>query len=143
MTEHIMSMPPMRQNPCGCQSKVGPWDGTLPFFMNPGTLYFPFMYSEATRLRVEGHNLYPGEGNSAQRHQWASEQLSRQYGVQNARLYGQANEVQGLIWHELFDIPGRLSGQRPWAFQADDLANNEIGFDRTRQACSRGLQLFY
>jgi RHS repeat-associated protein len=141
--QSVASMSPTRTpNNCACQSSVGPWDGSLPFFMNPGSAYLPFMYPDARSLRVEGHNLYPGPTNSAKRHQWASEQLARRYGVQNARLYGQLNEVQGLLWQDLPDLPARSLGIRPWAFQADDLLDNEIGFDKARQACHQGLGFF-
>jgi RHS repeat-associated protein len=102
-------------------------------------------YSAAHSLRVQGHNRFPGEVNSAQRHQWASEEMALEYGESTARFYGVMNEVQGFVRQDLGifpdglrsgihwnRLPRAIRGERAWAFQISDLWNNEIGFARAR-----------
>ena len=97
----------------------------------PGVpLLSPKMYSDAADLRRQGHQQFPSEANSAARHQWASKQLAMEYGNFNARVFGVANEVQGFLWHDIWRLPSRFRGDTPWAFQLDDLINNERGFNR-------------
>ena len=46
------------------------------------------------------------------------------------RAAGIVNEVQGLILHDIPNLPSRLSGETPWAFQIDDIRANEVGIQR-------------
>jgi hypothetical protein len=84
-------------------------------------------YSRAKDIRSQGHALYPGLVNSAPRHQWASEQAAKEFGSMNARLLGLGNEIQGFIMHDIPGLRSRLNGTSPWAFQFNDLKDNEIG----------------
>lgn len=100
--------------------------------MKDEVLGLPSVYARAAELRVEGHTKYPGEANSEVRHQWAAEELARSEGEWTARAFGAMNEVQGFLWHDIWDLPGRLSGVHPWAFQLSDLVNNEVGIERAK-----------
>jgi hypothetical protein len=91
------------------------------------------MYQDARRIRSEGHQKFPGEKNSSARHRSASEQLASKYGTTNARIFGILNEIQGFLVHDLRDLPGRINGDRPWAFQIEDLMDNEKGFDDAKK----------
>lgn len=44
------------------------------------------------------------------------------------RVAGVGNEIQGLVLFDLPNLGGRLTGDEPWAFQLDDLFDNEDGF---------------
>ncbi len=87
-------------------------------------------YPTVRDIRQEGHRRFPGEANSDRRHQWASEQVALMYGEGLARMYGGLNEVQGLAWHDVWNLRSRMRGETPWAFQFSDLKNNEKGIDR-------------
>jgi RHS repeat-associated protein len=86
------------------------------------------MYEDIGRRRVNGHNRFPGEGNSFMRHCTVSCEIGMHWSVGEARAFGVGNEFQGFIWHDLFRLPSRISGETPWAFQLDDFAANEKGF---------------
>ena len=88
------------------------------------------MYHDATAIRLQGHQTFPGEANSSARHQWAAQELAGRYDTMNARMYGALNEIQGFLWHDLWKLPSRIEGDSPWAFQLQDLMDNEIGFGR-------------
>ncbi|GAA4794312.1 RHS repeat-associated core domain-containing protein [Lysobacter hankyongensis] len=95
------------------------------------------IYNGMRTWRVWGHRTFPGERNSFERHCTVSCILSKKYGVGITRLSGIVNEYQGFYVHDLWDLSGRYSRQRPWAFQPDDLAANEKGFDCSKkQNCS-------
>jgi RHS repeat-associated protein len=95
------------------------------------------IYNGMRTWRVWGHRTFPGERNSFERHCTVSCILSKKYGVGTTRLSGIVNEYQGFYVHDLWDLSGRYSRQRPWAFQPDDLAANEKGFDCSKkQNCS-------
>jgi RHS repeat-associated protein len=84
---------------------------------------------DADRRRRYGHNRFPGEVNSFMRHCTISCETDMAWRLRaDARLFGIGNEIQGFIWHDLFRLPSRLSGETPWAFQLDDLSANESGF---------------
>jgi hypothetical protein len=54
--------------------------------------------------------------------------LASYYGTSAARFAGVGNEIQGLVLHDMPDLFGRITGKRPWAFQLEDLRDNERGF---------------
>jgi RHS repeat-associated protein len=85
-------------------------------------------YPRAHEVRIEGHNLFPDPvKDSSPRHRWGARTLTREVGPTTTRNLGVLNEIQGFIWHDLPHLRSRLSGQTPWAFQFDDLIDNEIG----------------
>lgn len=90
------------------------------------------MYRDAMAIRIQGHQMFPGEANSSARHQWAAQDLAERYDIMNARMYGMLNEIEGFLWQDLRHLPSRLEGNSAWAFQLQDLRDNEIGFDRAR-----------
>lgn len=98
-------------------------------------IFSPEMYSDAAYLRQKGHEIFPREVNSAYRHAWASEGLATKWGIGNARVFGGLNEVQGFLWYDLWSLPSRMRGDTPWAFQWEDLMNNEVGFENAE--CQR------
>lgn len=99
------------------------------------------LFRRANATRQAGHARFPGEKNSSARHQWAAEKMTKEQGSGVARTLGVVNELQGLERHDLGispvefrgpqnTLPDRLSGARPWAFQLQDLRDNEIGISR-------------
>jgi hypothetical protein len=82
-------------------------------------------------LRTWGHEFYPRQNNfdpySDKRHATVSNFLTKEYGPTFTRIAGVVNEVQGLVMHDIPDLPGRIRGERPWAFQLNDLRANEVG----------------
>lgn len=87
-------------------------------------------YNRARELRSWGHEVYPREENSDKRHETVSYQLTKEYGPGWTRFAGITNELQGLFFHDLPDLPGRLRGERPWAFSMKDMNANEVGIQR-------------
>ena len=87
------------------------------------------IYENFKKIRVEGHQQFPGEINSYQRHSVTSYKLTREYGSALVRAAGVVNEIQGLILHDIPNLPARISGDSNWAFQWDDLMANEDGMD--------------
>lgn len=92
----------------------------------PGT---PGPYDIARKWRTWGHQTFPGEKNSAMRHCTVSCILSSKISTGAARASGVVNEAQGLALHDIPNLRSRLQGKSPWACQADDVKNNERGFD--------------
>ena len=111
------------------------WERLFPSDCPGVGLLSPRMYSDASYLRQKGHEIFPREVNSAARHSWASEALATKWGGGNARIFGILNEIQGFVWHDALNLPSRMRGDTPWAFQWDDLMNNETGFDNAK--CQR------
>lgn len=89
------------------------------------------LYENATRRRRWGHDTYPGEENSSQRHCVVSCIIAIEHTVLSGRGMGAINEVQGFLWHDVWQLRSRVMGRSPWAFSVQDLRNNERGF-----ACS-------
>jgi RHS repeat-associated protein len=86
--------------------------------------------------RSWGHDNFPGERNSAMRHCTVSCITGRKIGAPTARLAGVGNEFQGFVRWDIRMLPSRFRGDTPWAFQWDDLSNNERGFDQSgRLSC--------
>jgi RHS repeat-associated protein len=107
---------------------VNLWDTTGEFPSLPiKLLNIANAYERAREIRTEGHQRFPGPENSSQRHQVASEQLTREFGRITARDLGMLNEIQGGLMHDLPNLRSRLSGDTRWAFQLQDLIDNEIG----------------
>jgi RHS repeat-associated protein len=96
-------------------------------------------YEDADRIRRWGHQRFPGDANSAQRHCTASCLLAKRHGTNMSRAIGVGNEVQGLVLHDIPNLPSRLNGSRPWAFSPSDLVENERGFAFANQ-CPRGTE---
>ncbi|MGZ8711105.1 MAG: RHS repeat domain-containing protein, partial [Thermoanaerobaculia bacterium] len=67
-------------------------------------------------------------GQSEMRHCVFSCRTARDYGSWLTRNAGFVNEAQGFFMHDLRMLGSRLRGDTPWAFQPDDLINNERGF---------------
>lgn len=84
-------------------------------------------YPRARQVRNEANQLFPGIPNSRRRHQWTARTLTREVGPTTTRNLGILNEAWGFVWFDLRNLPARLSGQRAWAFQLQDLVDNEIG----------------
>lgn len=79
-------------------------------------------------IRRDGHRDFPSEALSDYRHAFASYTTANEFGVYRARFFGAANEMQGLVMHDVTNLKSRLSGQSAWAFQFQDLSSNEVGF---------------
>jgi hypothetical protein len=90
-------------------------------------------YERASKLRIWGHQNYPGEVYSDLRHSTVSYILAKEYGSGWTRAAGVANEVQGFIVHDIPNLPDRLKGISPWAFQWKDIRANELGIQRAIQ----------
>lgn len=111
------------------------------------------LYNYFERWRQYGHDYFPGEANSAQRHCTVSCITGARVGTPIARTFGIGNELIGFARWDVPQLPSRLQGRTPWAFQWSDLRNNERGFrlarcipkplpvrevvDRCRQGCAR------
>jgi RHS repeat-associated protein len=70
--------------------------------------------------------------DSAMRHCVVSCMVASRYGSWKARIAGTGNELQGLAFHDLHDLPGlwdRVRGRTPWAFQWQDFIDNERGIE--------------
>jgi RHS repeat-associated protein len=85
-------------------------------------------YRDYRAWRAWGHQQFPGEKNSVERHCTVSCILSKKHGIVLTRITGIINEYQGFYIHDFWDLSRRFRGQRPWAFQVDDLSSNEKGF---------------
>lgn len=118
--------PVNRADPSGLDSAMVPLD------------FGPFydMYDDAARIRQLGHQLYPGEVNSAQRHQYGARQLASLHGEHLARAIGILNEIQGFLWHDIWNLRSRVQGRSPWAFQLDDMLQNEEGIAQALEWCA-------
>ncbi|MEW6118373.1 MAG: hypothetical protein AB1553_15975, partial [Nitrospirota bacterium] len=115
---------------------ANPVNRTDPSGLAPGDWWHPILhpvefYNRARELRVWGHQNFPGEANSDARH--SSYMLAKEYGPVWARLAGDANEVQGFIMHDIPNLPDRIKGNSPWAFQLKDAQANEMGIQRAIQ----------
>jgi RHS repeat-associated protein len=94
-------------------------------------------YEDLKQQRVANHAKYPGEANSSMRHCVQSCEAARKHGTSVARIAGVGNEVQGLIGHDIPNLFTRRPwGDRPWAFQLQDLKDNERGFDAAKRSGS-------
>jgi RHS repeat-associated protein len=102
-------------------------DAALDFTLKPLEIYRDFHDA-----RVQGHHRFPGEVNSATRHETVSYEMTLKHGRFLTWTFGFINEVQGFLWHDLPDLQGRLSGHSPWAFQLRDLDDNFRGIMRAR-----------
>jgi len=96
-------------------------------------LHFGEHYDRAKALRSWGHNQFNGEVNSDVRHSTVSYKLAHEYGPDWSRIAGIGNELQGLVLHDVPDLPGRIMGERPWAFSLQDLRANEVGIQRAEK----------
>ncbi|KRA17400.1 hypothetical protein ASD69_11950 [Lysobacter sp. Root604] len=85
-------------------------------------------YALLEQWRLWGHSNFPGERNSAMRHCTVSCIVGDRMGTGKARAAGVGNEVIGFIRWDIRMLGSRLRGDTPWAFQWDDLQNNERGF---------------
>jgi len=107
----------------------------------PGWWDFWRTYWDMHWRRQEGHRRFPGEPNSFMRHCVTACEAARDYGNPTIpRIFGMGNEAQGFLWHDLWNLWSRMTGQTPWAFQFDDLVANEVGFacaDRECESCVR------
>jgi RHS repeat-associated protein len=72
---------------------------------------------------------------SEMRHCVFSCRMALDYGESLTRGAGFVNEAQGFVMHDLRLLRSRLSGQTAWAFQPEDLVNNERGF-----VCARRIR---
>jgi RHS repeat-associated protein len=86
-------------------------------------------YGALEQWRLWGHQNFPGEQNSAMRHCTVSCILGDRVGTGTARAAGFGNEGIGFARWDIPRLGSRLRGDTPWAFQFDDLQNNERGFD--------------
>jgi len=89
--------------------------------MNPMDIYRDFR-----DRRAQAQNEFRGQ--SEMRHCVFSCRMAREYGSWLTRNAGFVNEAQGFFMHDLRMLGSRLRGDTPWAFQPDDLINNERGF---------------
>jgi len=86
-------------------------------------------YAILDRWRLWGHQNFPGETSSAMRHCTVSCVTAGRLGTGTARIAGVGNEITGFVRWDIGMLPSRLRGDTQWAFQLDDLSNNERGFD--------------
>jgi len=91
-------------------------------------------YHYAREERSWGQREFPGPENSPLRHCVVSCMVASVYGRGIGLAAGIVNEIQGLLVHDLPDLPARLRGVRPWAFQIEDFGANEVGFDCSNAA---------
>ncbi len=103
-----------------------------PLGLAPGDWWEPIVhpitfYNRASELRRWGHETFPREANSETRHYVVSHILTEEYGPGWTRLAGIANELQGFVMHDIPNLPSRLEGDSPWAFQWKDIMANEKG----------------
>lgn len=96
-------------------------------WVNPIT-YWTDLYNYARTARIWGHNQYTREENTSMRHCVVSCMVVSNYGSGVARTAGIGNEIQGLVLHDIPNLPGRLFSDQPWAFQLQDLRDKERGF---------------
>jgi RHS repeat-associated protein len=107
----------------------------------PSPLYR--LYMDFRAARVAGHQAFPGEANSLQRHFVISHKMTHSYGEGVTTTMGVLNEVQGFVMHDLPDLDGRISGQSPWAFSVEDLEANKAGIDNAVHEQEQGLSCPY
>ncbi|MBK9429525.1 MAG: hypothetical protein IPN65_03350 [Elusimicrobia bacterium] len=97
------------------------------------------IYNDYDDARKRGHQQFPGEENSYQRHRSISEEMTLKHGSGITRTAGIVNELQGLILFDIPDLFGRMRGERPWAFSLEDIFANEKGIqdamDQKRKLC--------
>ena len=133
---YVASRPLTYSDPLGLDG-IGGWMSAPNFSSPESRQAIPAAYQDYRGWRVWGHQQFPGEKNSFARHCTVSCILSKKYGTGITRLTGYINEYQGFYVHDLWDLPRRFRGERPWAFQTDDLAANEEGFKcANKQQCS-------
>jgi len=93
-------------------------------------------YHYARDERAEGHRDFPGPENSRLRHCVVSCMVASVYDRSTAFAGGLVNEIQGLLLHDIPDLPGRIRGKRPWAFQPEDFRSNEAGVECADPRCN-------
>lgn len=81
-----------------------------------------------------GHQEFPGEANSEIRHYLTSYKLTEEIGSGWTMFAGIVNEAQGFELHDLTDLSGRFSVEKPWAFQINDIISNEEGIRDAQRA---------
>jgi RHS repeat-associated protein len=130
---YVSNMPTIAIDPLGLEI-ASPRGWTNPSWRPPGAKLVTDFHDK----RREGHQRYPGEENSPMRHCVVSCESSQVYGAGTTRVMGIINECQGLLI-DLRNLRNRLNGRTPWAFQVEDLRNNERGFEcqRLGQDCKR------
>ena len=88
------------------------------------------LYQEQRQWRSWGHANFGGQGGASQmRHCTVSCILASKQGTPMTRTAGVGNELIGLAVHDIPDLPARMRGDRPWAFQFEDFSSNEKGFN--------------
>lgn len=112
----------VKNNPVNFVDPLGLFEWANPF------TYWTNLYNYARETRIWGHNQYPREENSSMRHCVVSCMAASNFGTAGARIAGVGNEIQGLVLHDIPNLRGRISGEQPWAFQPQDLRDNERGF---------------
>jgi RHS repeat-associated protein len=93
------------------------------------------MYDYAHQRRTWGHQVFGGQEYSSLRHCVTSCLLAANYNSAIGRVAGTVNELQGLVLHDIPNLPSRLSGRSNWAFQLEDFQANEKGFDCSKDIC--------
>jgi RHS repeat-associated protein len=124
-------LPDRPQPPCGTG---GPVVNPLNAPLVAG--YLLAFAQDARSVQHQGHDLFPGPNNSTSRHVWASYWLTRRWGPMLTRWAGYGNEGVGLVRFDLPNLPQRLAGTQPWAFQVADLQANEVGIREGFKACN-------
>jgi RHS repeat-associated protein len=111
-------------------------------YVDPSGLLFSDLldvYKDYDDARRRGHQQYPGEEKSYQRHRSISEEMAIEHGAGITRIAGVLNEIQGLVLYDVPDLFGRIKGDRPWAFSLEDIYANEKGIqdalDKKREPC--------
>jgi RHS repeat-associated protein len=103
----------------------------LGLWENPIT-WWSQVWNDIRDLRDQASTQFPrgrGDNNSEMRHCVATCMVTSGYGGMTARMLGLANEIWGGLRFDIPDLPARLRGEHPWAFQPSDFAENERGID--------------
>ena len=127
-------------------------DPTGERWVNPIT-FWSELYNYAHETRSWGQEQFPRERGSPMRHCIVSCRVASNFGIAGAFVAGTANEFQGYF---MYDLPfmlaalsgigpqtakdrgwGRLTAREPFAFQLQDFANNQRGFNCSRQTRCR------
>jgi len=88
----------------------------------------PFdVYRDFRDRRARAQNEFRGQNQM--RHCVFSCRMALEYSSELTRYAGFVNEAQGFVMHDLRMLGSRLRGQTQWAFELEDLLNNERGFD--------------
>jgi len=86
-------------------------------------------YNNIKERRAYYQRFYPNEEYSDQRHATMSYWLTKEIGPEWTDLLGIGNEIQGFLWHDLWDLDARKRDLRPWAFQQRDIDMNRRGIN--------------